>query len=743
MITEQAKKTFLLQIIKSLLKIKQIKKSTSRFKHCRVCDTRQLIYCNMKHKLVLLAFGFLAIFTAFVNNAIGDNAKTVVVSEIAWMGTKASSRDEWLELYNNSDLPIDLTGWILKTSDDGLNIKLQDFIPVKSFYLIERNDDEVIKDVKADLIASFGNGLSNDGEKLELYDSVGQLVDFVDASGGWPQGKASSDYKTMEKINLAGFADAANWKTNDGVIINGVDAEDNSIQGTPVGSTNTPISFNSNESLTSNNDSYTDVFISEILPNPQGSDKESEFIEFYNKNSEPIDLKDWSLEDESKSQYKIKNKDFNFIIIPANGYFVIYRKQSNIALNNSNGDSLKLFNPQGDLIDSVIYKDKADEQKSFNRDFSDVSPTPPKWEWSSTLTPGAINIITSLNQSPQANFSFSQDGVKFIFDASDSFDPENNPLAYSWDFGDGEKGVSEIIEHKYSKAGKYTIVLEVSDGANTSNESRLIIFEDAERDISYSDGIIINEFFPNPVGSDLVNEWIELYNKGNQEVDLEGWQIGDLAKNDKPYVIPQGVKIPPGVFLVLKREQTGIAINNNGDGIKLFQPNQNIIDSVVFNEKAPEGLTFNRKPDGSWGWSEKITSGAANVIELRLENKKEDTPKAKDNSKAKNSAVKVNKKEKPISLTADKKIEPKTSAGDIKEKKSLALTSVASTAKQNSPFQSDTEIFNNRGDLNPPLDASISSMVNNKNSMIIFVAITLAGFVGSITGAVFGRKLKV
>lgn len=699
----------------------------------------------MKHILVLLVFGFLAIFTAFVNNTIGDSVKTVVMSEIAWMGTKASSRDEWVELYNNSDNQVDVTDWVLKTADGGLNIKLAGFIPVKGFYLIERNDDEVIKDVKADLVASFGNGFSNDGEKLELYDASGQLIDFVDASVGWSQGKASPDYKTMEKIDLAGSADAANWKTNDGVIINGIDAEDNPIQGTPAGSGNTLIGPNPAESSIPENDLFADIFISEILPNPQGSDKETEFIELFNKNNQPVDLRGWILEDNSHIQYKIKSEDFISTVIQPAGYFVLYRKQTNVALNNSNGDFLKLFNPQGDLIDSVIYKDKAEEQKSFNRDFSDVSPIPSKLEWSSALTPGAINIITLSNQPPQANFSFSQDGAEFIFDASDSFDPENNSLVYSWDFGDGEKSSEEIIEHNYLKDGKYSVVLEVSDGVNVMRDSKTVFIEKINLNQSYSDQIIISELLPNPVGSDLANEWIELYNKGNQEVDLEGWQIGDLAKNDKPYVIPQGVKISPGVFLVLKREQTKIAINNNGDGIKLFQPNQNIIDSVVFNEKAPEGLVFSRKLDGSWGWSEKITPGAANVIELLPKEKKNDAQKVKDDSRAKSKVVKVNKqeKEKSVSLATGNKIGSKTPADDIKEKESLALTSLASIAKQNSSFQSGTEISNNRGDLNLPLDASISSMLNNKNSMIIFVAITLAGFVGSITGAVFSKKIKM
>lgn len=40
----------------------------------------------------------------------------VAISEIAWMGTRTSYYDEWIELYNNTASPIDLIGWRSRTS---------------------------------------------------------------------------------------------------------------------------------------------------------------------------------------------------------------------------------------------------------------------------------------------------------------------------------------------------------------------------------------------------------------------------------------------------------------------------------------------------------------------------------------------------------------------------------------------------------------------------------------------------
>lgn len=49
-----------------------------------------------------------------------SDPKQVVFSELMWMGSNASSADEWIELYNRSDSEIDLSGWtITRLANDG------------------------------------------------------------------------------------------------------------------------------------------------------------------------------------------------------------------------------------------------------------------------------------------------------------------------------------------------------------------------------------------------------------------------------------------------------------------------------------------------------------------------------------------------------------------------------------------------------------------------------------------------
>lgn len=160
--------------------------------------------------------------------------KTVIINEIAWMGTSAlNPNDEWLELYNNATSTIDLTSWTLIAADGTPNFTFPtSSIPAHGFFLLERTDDITISDISADLI--YTGAIENSGEKLELRDAANNLIDLIDCSSGWFAGTATSDYISMERINsnLPGsYFD--NWADNNGTVKNGLDAEGNLINGTP------------------------------------------------------------------------------------------------------------------------------------------------------------------------------------------------------------------------------------------------------------------------------------------------------------------------------------------------------------------------------------------------------------------------------------------------------------------------------------------------------------------------------
>jgi len=159
---------------------------------------------------------------------------SVVINEIAWMGTSASNTaDEWIELYNNSNSAVDITGWTLK-SDDGtpLIIFPTSTIPAYEFYLLERTDDNTVSDISADSV--YTGALENSGEKIELRNAGSILIDYIDCSSGWFAGTSNPIFISMERINSnIGGNVRENWANNNLIVRNGKDVNGNNINGTP------------------------------------------------------------------------------------------------------------------------------------------------------------------------------------------------------------------------------------------------------------------------------------------------------------------------------------------------------------------------------------------------------------------------------------------------------------------------------------------------------------------------------
>ncbi len=126
------------------------------------------------------------------------------------------------------------------------------------------------------------------------------------------------------------------------------------------------------------------VIINEILPDPEGiSDTEGEYIEIFNKNSFEVDLSGWKITDTigKPTIYTFpKGKTIN-----PGRFLILFWPETKITLNNLDGDSLKLIQPDGTIIDEVNYE-KAIKGQSYNR-------TDSGWVWSTILTLGSENIV--------------------------------------------------------------------------------------------------------------------------------------------------------------------------------------------------------------------------------------------------------------------------------------------------------------------------------------------------------------
>lgn len=78
--------------------------------------------------------------------------------------------------------------------------------------------------------------------------------------------------------------------------------------------------------------------------------------------------------------------------------------------------------------------------------------------------------VTVANAAPTAAIAHTIDGLAATFDASESTDADGAIDSYAWDFGDGTTGSGKQADHRYAKAGTYTVSLKVTDtlGASTT-----------------------------------------------------------------------------------------------------------------------------------------------------------------------------------------------------------------------------------------------------------------------------------
>jgi hypothetical protein len=547
---------------------------------------------------------------------VGD----VVINE--FVSDPEDGEVEWIELYNNLKSEINLDLWTIEEGS-GAVTKLSGKIGFESddrYFIVEKPK---------------GN-LNNKGDVIILRDGQGLLIDRV-IYGDWGDDTdnnapfSKDPYSVARKIN--GYSSFNN--KNDFAITESKTRGKSNIIKISEDEEGENDKENLPEFNNKNDYDYSkNIFISEIFPNPVGSDYDDEFIELYNGGDKEIDLKGWMLGDESKKRFsfkeKLKDQEKNSVyfresnIVAPGAYLTVYRKESGIALNN-NKDSVKLFRPLEEEPFAVIPYGKAEEGWSYNL-------LDGNYFWSEIISPGEENIIKTINTTPEVAVFIPEKalvGKPLFFDSSDTYDKEGDELLFSWDFGDGFLNSLPCPEHTYFKEGIYNIILKVSDGENEVVKEFILPilsqeeYENSEIDYSADNyfnkneyEIIISEFLPDPEGSDLEGEWIELKNVGEEEANLIEWSLDDSEGGSRPYKFKLETPVKPGEFYVVDRKESGIALNNNFDSVRLFNPFGDLVNSVFY-EETFEGKSYARGENNKFFWTNVLSPGEENIISVK------------------------------------------------------------------------------------------------------------------------------
>lgn len=133
--------------------------------------------------------------------------------------------------------------------------------------------------------------------------------------------------------------------------------------------------------------------------------------------------------------------------------------------------------------------------------------------------------------------------------------------------------------------------------------------------------IFISEFMAYPESGD---EWVELYNDNDFEVNLDGWFIDDRADGGSSPRAISGT-IPPKGY---KQFYLSSAyLNNDGDDVRLLNGNQNEKDKTSF-ESSTKGKSWSKDKNGKWCQTEP-TPDVANPDCPGVENSSSPTPTPK------------------------------------------------------------------------------------------------------------------
>ncbi|MDP9353021.1 MAG: lamin tail domain-containing protein, partial [Chloroflexota bacterium] len=95
---------------------------------------------------------------------------------------------------------------------------------------------------------------------------------------------------------------------------------------------------------------------------------------------------------------------------------------------------------------------------------------------------------------------------------------------------------------------------------------------------------------------DTNDEWVELYNKGDSDVDLDEWVIDDGPGGSDPFML-RSLFIRSDGYFVLFSSATGLRLNDSGDQVRLYRSDGALADDLHVPPLDPD-QSVGRYPDG-------------------------------------------------------------------------------------------------------------------------------------------------
>lgn len=546
-------------------------------------------------------------------------AASIVMNEVYSRGTVEAP--DWIEIYNNSDSPADISGY--KVYDGGgqtgakpkKEVPAGTVLPARGFYVIVVDDG-----------SESGFGMSSAGEEVWLENASGNVIDDVI----FPAFEPTQSYGRIPD-------GSGPWQ-----ILNAI------TQGT------------------ANDDSpaLPVILLNELFS--QGTTENPDWVEIFNGSATEVDISGYKIYDSGGQTGTKEKKLFPAgSVIPAGGFLVIVVDDADATGFglSSGGEQIWIENTAGTVIDNVTFP-ALEATQSYGR-YPDGNAN---WQVLNVVTRGTANdnsappsTVVLMNEIFSRGIAEDPDWIEFYNAGTTAADISGYKI---YDSGGqaGTKPKKEIPAGTVIQPGEFfVIVVDDTDasGFGLSSGGEQVWFENAAGTVidditfpalaetesfgRFPDGstnlqilstvtkgtansnvtppptiiVLMNEIFSKGVDPDL--DWIEIFNGSTVEVDLSGYKIydsGGQAGTKPKKEFPAGTVIPAGGFYVIvvdDADASGFGLSSNGEQVWLEKADGTIIDDITFPAMV-DGQSYGRKPDGSANFFifTEITRGTSN-----------------------------------------------------------------------------------------------------------------------------------
>lgn len=360
---------------------------------------------------------------------LSANSDKLKINEI--MATPVAGEKEWVELYYSDSGTASLMGYSLEDASGATTL--------------------ITNQISSYLVVETKGSLNNDGDTIYLKNPFGQVIDSI--TYGTKLKLVSQAGQSIAKDN------AGNWQVSTKVTKGTDNIIENKI-------------LDSKAEDSEPREEKNALIINEVLADPVGSDNASanqEFIEILNIGDKAIDLKGYVITVDGRQEFQF----IKSILVEPNKFYTLKKSESKLSLPNSNGKIKFYALGKKIAIDSVDYKL---ENEGSAWAFEKNNNSRIKNDWRETLmpTPDAENVFIDFNRAPVIEVKCPEEvevNKDFWIELGDSFDLDGDNLSYKIDFADGFISYQSLQDHAYTKSGKYTLKIEVSDGLKIAQKN--------------------------------------------------------------------------------------------------------------------------------------------------------------------------------------------------------------------------------------------------------------------------------